>query len=140
MGRAQCFIALTILFLLAVLVTARFGSAAAPDTRIRRGDYLTHHVAMCVQCHSPRDDQGAIIESREFRGAIIPIQPPRWARSWAFSSVNIRGLPGWREEEAVHFLQTGQRFNGSRPQAPMPPFRMSREDAEAVVTYLKSLQ
>ena len=39
---------------------------AATPAALERGRYLTHSVAMCVQCHSPRDDQGAIIVGREF--------------------------------------------------------------------------
>jgi len=46
-------------------------SAAGPS--VERGNYLTHEVAMCVQCHSPRDASGRIIESQEFRGAPMPL-------------------------------------------------------------------
>ena len=30
--------------------------------------------------------------------------------------IDLRGLPGWTAEEAAHFLQTGERFNGKRAQ------------------------
>ena len=38
------------------------GSPAADSSpaAVERGRYLTHDVAMCVQCHSPRDDKGEI--------------------------------------------------------------------------------
>src|SRR5262250_32718 len=31
---------------------------------IERGRYLANDVAMCVQCHSPRDENGALIEGQ----------------------------------------------------------------------------
>jgi hypothetical protein len=34
---------------------------------------------------------------------------------------------------------TGRRPSGRVPDPPMPPFRLSREDAEAIVAYLRSL-
>jgi len=37
-------------------------------------------------------------------------------------------------------LETGELDNRTPPQPPMPPFRMTRDDAEAVVAYLKSLR
>ena len=43
---------------------------------IEHGRYIVHDVAMCVQCHAPRDDKGDIVESREFEGAPIPFTPP----------------------------------------------------------------
>src|SRR5262245_28442366 len=117
--------------------------AAAPregDPRlIERGRYLTHDVAMCVQCHSPRDRHGAIIREEEFRGAPNPFPPPLEGVPWAIRSVNIRGLGGLPEEAVIRLLTTGIGRRGSPPDPPMPPFRMSRADAEAIVAYLRSL-
>jgi hypothetical protein len=42
-------------------------------------------------------------------------------------------------EQGVHFLMTGEKPDGSHPRPPMPEYRLDRDDAEAVVTYLKSL-
>src|SRR5215813_7901964 len=40
--------------------------AAAPPSpaQIQHGEYLVLHVAMCVQCHTPRDDQGQLNRTR----------------------------------------------------------------------------
>ena len=112
---------------------------SAQNAKIARGEYITHHVAMCVQCHTPRDRDGNLISTLEFHGAPIPVERPLRGKAWAFAAPNIHGLAGWREDEVVHLLETGERYDGRSPQPPMPPFRMSREDAEAVVAYLKSL-
>ena len=114
-------------------------SSAASAGSIQRGDYLTHHVAMCVECHSPRDRSGAIVRGEEFRGATNPFPPPFQGMPWAIRSVNIRGLGGLPAEAVVRLLTTGIGRNGTPPDPPMPRFRMSTEDAEAIVAYLRSL-
>jgi hypothetical protein len=43
------------------------------------------------------------------------------------------------DEQAVHFLMSGEKPNGSHPRLPMPEYCFSREDAEAAVGYLRSL-
>lgn len=103
-----------------------------------RGEYLAKHVAMCVQCHSPRDDQGKLIEQRLFMGAPIPIQGP-YPTGWAFRAPRISGLPGWTDEDFIRLLETGKKPDGTSPKRPMPPFRMNREDAAAIGSFLKSL-
>ena len=45
---------------------------------------------------------------------------------------------GW-PEDAVRLLQTGRSAKGYVPRPPMPPFRMTPEDAATVVAYLQSL-
>jgi mono/diheme cytochrome c family protein len=113
----------------------------APDPRlVERGDYLTHHVAMCVECHSPRDRRGVIIPGQEFRGAPNPFTAPFPGVPWAIRSVNIRGLGGLPEDAVVRLLTTGVGRNGAPPDPPMPQFRMLRADAEAIVAYLRSLE
>jgi hypothetical protein len=43
------------------------------------------------------------------------------------------------EAQAITFLQTGKRPDGTQPRPPMPEFRLDEADATAVVAYLKSL-
>ncbi len=127
--------------ILTIFISARLVQSANPpaeNTKIQHGDYITHHVAMCVQCHTPRDNHGDLIQTKEFDGAVIPVQTLRWFL-FAAQAPAIRGLAGWEADEAIHFLETGERYDHTRPQLPMPPFQMSKEDAEAVVSYLKSL-
>src|SRR5690606_36491995 len=70
-------------------------SASSP---IARGEYLVHHVAMCVQCHSPRDASGQLDRSRLLTGGRIPVRPPWPDQQWAFTAPRIAGLPGRSEE------------------------------------------
>jgi mono/diheme cytochrome c family protein len=113
-------------------------SPADRQALIERGRYLTHDVAMCVQCHSPRDDRGQIIRSQEFRGAPIPVTA-YFPEPWALRAPNIRGASAYPEADLIRLLREGIATNGRSPQPPMPPFRMTREDAEAITAYLRSL-
>lgn len=123
----------------AVVAVLAVVSVAHADPIIERGRYLTHAVAMCVECHSPRDEDGKLLHEQEFQGAPVPVEGPPWARDWAVRAPAIAGLPGWSEADAVTLLTTGHRPSGEIPRRPMPPFRLDREDATAVVRYLKSL-
>ena len=113
------------------------GAAAAAS--IERGRYLTHDLAMCVQCHSPRDESGRLIAGREFEGAPMPLKSPYPAAPFAFHAPNLRELARSSENSVVRLLRTGIGRDGKSPQLPMPPFRMSAEDAESIVQYLRSL-
>ena len=113
---------------------------ARPDDPVARGEYIVNKASMCVQCHSPRDRAGDIIAGQQLTGGAIPFTSPfQQGPKWGFQAPSIKGLVGWTEEEAVRLLTSGKRRNGETPRAPMPPFRMSREDAQAAVAYLKSL-
>lgn len=96
-------------------------------------------VAMCIQCHTPRDHDGDLIESKLLEGAPIPLSSP--PPDWAIRAPRISGLPGgWGKQQFIDFLQTGVRPNGTFPQRPMPPFRLNREDASAIAAFLESLK
>ena len=129
---------------LAELGLARIPTATTPSERsagasIERGRYLTHDVAMCVQCHSPRDEKGRILEGREFLGAPMPIQSPYSAVHFAFNAPNLRELARSHGDSVSRLLRTGIDRNGKAPDLPMPPYRMNAEDAESIVLYLRSL-
>lgn len=107
--------------------------------RVERGRYLVHHVAMCVQCHSPRDRRGELLDQRLLEGGPVPVESPYTGPRWAFTAPHLKRVPGYTEEEFVRLLRMGLTRNGTRPLAPMPPFRMTEEDARAIWSYLRSL-
>jgi mono/diheme cytochrome c family protein len=132
--------AFVLLWSAAFLAVATFSFGAAPETQIAHGSYLVNRVAMCVECHTPRDANGDLDRARLLRGAPIPVRSPFPNQTWAFAAPAIAGLPGWTNEDATALLTTGRRLNGYMPKRPMPTFRLSREDAEAVIAYLRSLR
>jgi hypothetical protein len=58
---------------------------------------------------------------------------------WADKAPNIAGLPGWEDDASIKFFMTGIAYNDLPARPPMPSYRLTLEDAEAVVAYLKSL-
>ena len=120
--------------------TTRSGATgvAAPDSSelVARGEYLVHHVAMCVQCHSPREKDGTLIEQELFHGGPVPVDGPDWTDRWAFDAPDLVTLARTRPNYVVTVLVTGVRPDGTNPKRPMPPFRLEVDDARAVVEYL----
>ena len=121
------------------------GEAGAPPpsnpTRsgnLVRGRYLVEHVAMCIECHSTRDDAGHIIPGREYMGGNIPFRPP-WPNDWASVAPRNAGLLGYDDEQAMRLLTAGAiGREGVRLRPPMPRFQMTPEDAAAVIAYMRS--
>jgi hypothetical protein len=108
---------------------------------VSRGKYIVEDVAMCVECHTPRDQSGKLIRDEYLNGAPVPVKAPPYPQvNWALKVPAIAGLIGYTKEEGVRLLTTGVTRDDRVPNLPMPPFRMSVRDAEAVVAYLKSLQ
>ncbi|MEO5762947.1 MAG: c-type cytochrome [Vicinamibacteria bacterium] len=128
------------MFLFAVVaVSAQTAQVATPSSSlVARGEYLTTRVAMCVQCHSPRDEKGEIIEALRFTGAPIPFKSPYGNSEWAAAAPNIRSFRGFTDEQAVMLLTEGHAGDRTPPRRPMPPFRMSQDDARAIITFLRA--
>ncbi len=111
---------------------------ASPSGDVARGEYLVNAVAMCVQCHSPRDASGGIIESRRLTGAAMPVRGPSWSTEWAYQAPAIARLSGFTDDQIMMLLTEGHAGDRPRPKSPMPQFRMTRDDAAAVIAYLRS--
>jgi mono/diheme cytochrome c family protein len=115
-------------------------AGAAAGASIERGKYLVEQVAMCVECHTPRDQSGQLIRAEYLRGAPVPVKAPPYPNlKWAIKAPAIAGLPGYNKGQGVRLLTEGITASGKVPDPPMPRFRLTPADAEAVVAYLKSL-
>jgi len=118
---------------------------ARADKGVERGRYLVEHVALCVECHTPHDAQGALVRDEMLRGAPIPVVPPRPAGSegrsyWAVRAPNITGFRGYSDEEAIRLLTEGIARSGQPPQSPMPRYHLHPEDAQAILAFLRSVE
>jgi len=118
------------------LAQSKTASAAG---NVARGKYLVEGVAMCGQCHTPRDSNGNPDRTRWLQGASVPWLPAKPDSDWPLSAPRIGGTPPASDADMIKLLTTGIWTNGNRLRAPMPQFRLDRGDAEAVVAYLKSL-
>lgn len=106
---------------------------------VERGRYIVENVAMCEQCHTARDDRGNPDRKHWLMGGPLPYRPSYTATNWPFSEPRIGGGPPGTDAEFIKLMMTGISRTGAPPNPPMPPFRMTRQDAEAVLAYLKSL-
>jgi mono/diheme cytochrome c family protein len=131
----------------ALVLTPRPGAAKAPPAadararsgRVSRGKYLVEGVAMCGECHTPRDANGALDESRDQQGAPIWIVPVRPRPDWANRAPALAGLRSYTDAQVEDVLEKGVGPNGLPIQAPMHVYAMSPDDARAVIAYLRSL-
>jgi cytochrome c553 len=124
-----------------VLLGACAQQAPAPlegDALVARGDYLVNNVVLCDDCHTPMTPQGPD-HSRRLQGGPT-LMTPTVEIPWASEVPAIAGIPAhYTEAQFVAFLQTGVRPDGSRVRPPMPPYRLTEEDARAVAAYIATV-
>jgi hypothetical protein len=126
-----------------LLVPISGGQNAKPQVDsaalIARGKYLVEGVGMCGDCHTPRNERGEPIKEQWLKGAVLDFKSAVPIPVWADKAVDIAGLPGWERNAAIKFMMTGAVPNSVPARPPMPQYRFNRQDATAVVAYLKSL-
>jgi len=113
-------------------------AAGGTPAEIARGKYIVENIGMCGDCHTPHDEKGEPIAAQTLRGAPLAFKP-MVPMPWADKAPNIAGLRGWEEGDAIKFLMTGKAYNDLPPRPPMPGYKLNKEDATAVVRYLRSL-
>lgn len=124
------------------VVGAAFLSAAAPAPEtdaLKRGAYLVERVGLCADCHSPRNERGQSIAGAHLGGAPIGFAPTVPLPVWAPVAPPLAGLPTMTDAQALTFLTTGRKPDGTTPRPPMPDYRFSDEDARAVLAYLRAV-
>jgi len=123
-------------------------SAAAPPQKsqattaqspVERGKYLVEDVAMCQECHTPRDSSGELDHSRWLEGAPVWIMPVHPTSNWAMRAPGLAGFQGFTDEQGEMVLEKGLGPNGLPIQPPMHIYHMNHADAQAVIAYLRSL-
>jgi mono/diheme cytochrome c family protein len=134
-----------LIFFVGSLVSAQTSDQKQPTTGaassglVARGKYIVEGLSVCSQCHTPRDSEGNYDSERWLQGGEVWLQPPQPNPDWPQRAPRIAGTPPGTDEELITLLTTGIWRDGKRLRPPMPQFRMSREDAQAVIAYLKTL-
>jgi mono/diheme cytochrome c family protein len=119
--------------------TAKGGAGVGGQSQIERGRYIVESVAMCELCHTPRTDNGQPDHGHWLGGGPTQLRPSYPSPYWTQIEPRIAGRPPGTDADFIRLLTTGIARTGMPPNPPMPPFRMTRADAEAVLAYLKSL-
>jgi mono/diheme cytochrome c family protein len=123
-------------------VTASAQKPPAPtgsNAQVERGRYLVEDVAMCGECHSPRDDQGQLDHSRWLEGAPVWFSPNQTYRDWAYRAPPLAGQGSFTDADMTMVLEKGLQPTGRAIRPPMHVYHMNHEDATAIMAYLKSL-
>ena len=142
-GKMQWALALVLVAAAAVLwrapATGQAKGESKNDEALKRGAYLVNSVAQCANCHTPRNAKGELDATRHLQGGPIWFKPinakfEKWEDT--VPDITASGLATkWKEEKLVKLLTS----TGVEADAPMPAFKLTVDDARAVVAYLRSL-
>ena len=117
--------------------------AATPE-RLARGEYLVEHVVGCLVCHAERDFgkyTGPVVEGTKGQGGQrfgYGLEP------FVIYTKNITptAIGEWTDGELIRAIVSGVSRDGT-PLFPLMPYthyaKLSREDVEAVVAYLRTV-
>lgn len=119
-------------------------SVFGASDKVERGKYLVEEVAQCQMCHTPRLENGDYDKAKWLKGATLNLQPIQPVEKWHKTAPDLtpsgRLWSRWKEEGIVKFMETGTGPSGNHADPPMPTYKLSKDDAEAVVEYLKTLK
>lgn len=130
-------------------VFGRFSSppAQAPASGIERGRYLVDHVAICGDCHTPRNSLGVPQQKLYLAGAGEKIGPLGQAVP-NITPDQDTGIGSWKREEIAELLVTATKPDLDNVQGLMYEViqgtshgykDMTKDDALAIADYLKSI-
>lgn len=112
---------------------------AAANPKVERGKYLVERACMCGDCHTPMNPKGEPDMTKWLHGTSLFFSPKFSVPDWVDQSPALAGLVGYTDAQVLPMLQNGLK-DGKPLRPPMPHFRFNREDAEAIVAYLRSLK
>ena len=130
-------------------VFGKFNAAPpqAPKSGIQRGRYLVDHVALCGDCHTPRNFIGAPNQSLYMGGASEKNGPLGEAVP-NITPDKETGIGDWRRQDIAELLLTGIKPDSDNVQGLMYEViqgtphgykDMKKEDALAIADYIKSI-
>jgi mono/diheme cytochrome c family protein len=114
-------------------------SAPPAGSDVERGKYLVENVAMCGECHTPRNSRGDLKYDAWLQGASTWIRPVAPIQPWADAAPPLAGMPSFTDEQFATILEKGTGPEGEALRPPMHIYHMHHEDAKAIIAYLKSL-
>jgi mono/diheme cytochrome c family protein len=118
-------------------------SVTAPErgVTVAYGEYLAGPVAHCMECHTPMGPQGPLLDTALGQGGFEFHGP--WGVSVAANiTPHPDGIADYSDDDLKTMITQGLRPDGTPMLPPMPYgflARMSAEDLDAVVLYLRSL-
>jgi mono/diheme cytochrome c family protein len=121
--------------------------ALGTQTLTARGQYLVEHVMACGDCHTPRLTDGSLDPTKKFAGAfftdIVPNDPSLGDIYAPNLTPDSTGLRNWTNAQIRDAFLNGRDDEGGALFPIMPYWafhNLKSEDADAIVSYLRSLQ
>jgi cytochrome c2 len=120
-------------------------SVAATPERVKRGEYLANNVAVCMDCHSKRDQTlyaapmspGTLGQGGEMFDKTMGFPGVFYSRN-----ITPYGIGKWTDGELFRAITTGVDRSGS-PLFPLMPYHyygtMDTEDVYSIIAYLRTL-
>ena len=113
--------------------------------RVKRGEYLAHHVAVCMDCHSSRDwalFSGPLKEGTLGAGGEKFDQSMNFPGAFIAPNITPHALKVWSDGEIYRAITSGVSKDG-HPLFPIMPYpaygKMATEDVYSIIAYLRSL-
>ena len=131
--------AVTLVSLAGAQHSANSQSSGSPAGDIERGKYLVENVAMCGECHTPRNANGDLKYDAWLQGATTWVRPVAPIQPWADTAPPLAGMPSFTDQQFATVLEQGIGPEGETLRPPMHIYHMHHEDAKAIIAYLKSL-
>src|SRR6202011_3799916 len=124
-------------FLVILCGAAAFPFAAdSSSDALARGKYLVEEVGKCQECHTPRLETGELDKTKWLQGAEFNFQPIKDVKGWHKTSPNLTPAgklwARWGEAGLTKFMEPGAGPKGNPADPPMPAYKLTHADAEAV--------
>jgi mono/diheme cytochrome c family protein/cytochrome c553 len=128
--------------------TGRIRTVTLPTSsaQIERGRYLTNHVAVCLDCHSKRDDSrlaGPVVSGTVGGGGAEFGKNYGLPGTYYAKNITPFALKNWNDTELLLAMTAGISKNG-KPLFPLMPYanygKMDESDALSILAYLRTLE
>ncbi|PYX46306.1 MAG: hypothetical protein DMG83_07755 [Acidobacteria bacterium] len=73
---------------------------------VNRGRYIVEDVAVCSQCHTPRNSAGDLERGQWLEGAPLWLLPAQPMGDWPLQAPRIAGSPGGSDADMIRLLTT----------------------------------
>lgn len=121
-------------------------TVAATPENLARGEYLAKHVTMCVDCHAVRDYTkyaAPVVDGTQGRGGENFGTAGSAVRTLVSRNITPAAIGSWSDGELIRAFTAGVNKDGEALFPIMPYMRygkMSTEDVEAIVAYVRTLK
>lgn len=113
--------------------------------RVSRGNYLAHHVTVCIDCHSTRDwtkFSGPVTAGTEGKGGETFDHSLGFPGVFVSANITPYHLSGWSDGELYRAITCGV-GKGNRPFFPVMPYlfygQLDTEDIYSIMAYMRTL-